>query len=71
MNKAGFGTNEKTLVSVKRSLSMRFGALLIKRRDAVLKQYLLKKKKSGRDLEGIAGKSEEELTARTGSCCKL
>ena len=40
--KAGFGTNEKDACVCKTLLEYRFGAVLIKRRDAVLKQYLLK-----------------------------
>ena len=40
--KAGFGTNEKDACVCKTLPEYRFGAVLIKRRDAVLKQYLLK-----------------------------
>ena len=40
--KAGFGTNEKDACVCETVPEYRFGALLIKRRDAVLKQYLLK-----------------------------
>ena len=59
--KAGFGTNEKDACVCKTLPEYRFGAVLIKRRDAVLKQYLLK---------GFAGKSEEELTAGQAAACK-
>ena len=40
--KAGFGTNEKDACVCETVPEYRFGAVLIKRRDAVLKQYLLK-----------------------------
>ena len=50
--------------SVKQLREYRFGAVLIRRRDAVLKQYLLKEEKRVEGiLKGFAGKSEEELTA--------
>ena len=67
--KAGFGTNEKDACVCKTLPEYRFGAVLIKRRDAVLKQYLLKEeKKSGRDLKRICRKERGRADGRTGSC---
>ena len=69
--KAGFGTNEKDACVCKTLPEYRFGAVLIKRRDAVLKQYLLKEEKRVEGiLKGFAGKSEEELTAGQAAACK-
>ena len=69
--KAGFGTNEKDACVCETVPEYRFGALLIKRRDAVLKQYLLKEEKRVEGiLKGFAGKSEEELTAGQAAACK-
>ena len=62
--KAGFGSEGKDTVSCETVPEYRFGAVLIRRGDAVLKQYLLKEEKRVKGiLKGFAGKKEEELTA--------
>ncbi len=55
--KAGVGTEGEDTVSCETVPEYRFGAVLIRRRDAVLKQYLLKEEKRVEGiLKGFAGK---------------
>ena len=69
--KAGVGTEGKDTVSCETVPEYRFGAVLIRRRDAVLKQYLLKEEKRVEGiLKGFAGKKEEELTAGQTAACR-
>ena len=69
--KAGFGSEGKDTVSCETVPEYRFGAVLIRRRDAVLKQYLLKEEKRVEGiLKGFAGKKEEELTAGQTAACR-
>lgn len=69
--KAGFGEDVKDAFSCETIPEYRFGAVLIKRGDAVLKKYLLKEEKRVEGiLKGFAGKKEEELTEGQAAACK-
>lgn len=69
--KAGFGEDVKDACACETIPEYRFGAVLIKRGDAVLKKYLLKEEKRVEGiLKGFAGKKEDELTKGQAAACK-
>lgn len=69
--KAGFGQSGKDTWECKTVSEYRFGAVLLRRKDVVLKQYLLKEEKRVEGiLKGFAGKKEEELTVGQAAACR-
>lgn len=70
--KAGFGEDGKDACTCETIPEYRFGAVLIRRGDEVLKQYLLKEEKRVEGiLKGFAGRLEKELTVGQAAACKV